>query len=259
MPHIFISYSKKDTRALALQLHDALEKIDGVTAWMDKELTPAISWAQEIQQEIDRADYVLVLLSPDVNRLETAQQDRSFVLNEVDYARQRRKIIVPVMAQTTFVPVQLAGIEYIDFSSSQEEGLRRLVSTISKRTGITNGMDSSPNLPQVYPTGETTAVTPGISISKQVTVHGAPSASLEALRLGIGALMALLVIGGVLLLIRNAMRDDPLLPTTTPNPLTEAALIILSRNAPTGTATADATQTLEALVAQILAETDVYR
>lgn len=34
MPHIFISYAKKDTKTLALELFNALE---GVTAWGDVE------------------------------------------------------------------------------------------------------------------------------------------------------------------------------------------------------------------------------
>src|SRR5574337_385420 len=101
--HIFISYAKSDTRDLALKVRESLTAIPGVTAWMDESLEAASSWAGQIQAEIDRCDYILVLLSPNVNRAATATRARSFVLNEIDYAQQERKSIIPVMAQKTRV------------------------------------------------------------------------------------------------------------------------------------------------------------
>lgn len=121
MPHIFISYAKKDTRKLAEAIFESLHRIPDVTAWMDKSLEADESWALQIQQEIDRADYVIVLLSPDVNRPITETQRRSFVLNEIDYAQQDNKPILPVMAQTTKMPVQIAGIQYIDLRDSPND------------------------------------------------------------------------------------------------------------------------------------------
>ena len=106
MPHIFISYAKKDTRALAQALFAALNDVAGISAWMDMSLEADSSWAGQIQHEIDRCDYVVVLLSPDVNRAVTATQRRSFVLNEIDYVQQENKPILPVMVQQTKMPVQ---------------------------------------------------------------------------------------------------------------------------------------------------------
>ncbi|MBK8034723.1 MAG: SUMF1/EgtB/PvdO family nonheme iron enzyme [Chloroflexi bacterium] len=116
MPHIFISYAKKDTRALAEALVAALNAIPDISAWMDVSLEADSSWAGQIQHEIDRCDYVVVLLSPDLNRAVTATQRRSFVLNEIDYVQQENKPILPVMVQQTKIPVQLAGIQYIDLT-----------------------------------------------------------------------------------------------------------------------------------------------
>lgn len=121
MPHIFISYAKRDTRKLAEALYQLLVTIPGVTTWMDMSLEADASWAYQIQQEIDRADYVIVLLSPDVNRPITESQRRSFVLNEIDYAQQDNKPILPVMAQMTKMPVQIAGIQYIDLRGSPND------------------------------------------------------------------------------------------------------------------------------------------
>ncbi|HEX2620036.1 MAG TPA: SUMF1/EgtB/PvdO family nonheme iron enzyme, partial [Phototrophicaceae bacterium] len=140
MPHVFISYAKKDTRELAA--------ISGVTVWVDERLEAGESWALQIQEEIDRADYVLVLLSPDVNRKPTPTLARSFVLNEIDYAQQESKRIIPVMVQQAKVPVQIAGIQFIDFSGDTEAGINRLVKDIANRAGIvvSSGVVARPKL-----------------------------------------------------------------------------------------------------------------
>ncbi len=121
MPHIFISYAKKDTRPLASRLYDALNAIPGLSAWMDQSLEADSSWAAQIQDEIDRADYVVVLLSPDINRKETPTQARSFVLNEIDYAQQDRKPILPVLVKQTRTPVQIAGVQHIDLTRTPND------------------------------------------------------------------------------------------------------------------------------------------
>ena len=120
MPHIFISYAKRDTRKLAESLYQLLVTVPGVTTWMDMSLEADASWAYQIQQEIDRADYVIVLLSPDVNRPVTGKQRRSFVLNEIDYAQQDNKPILPILVLQTKMPVQLAGIQYIDLRTAPD-------------------------------------------------------------------------------------------------------------------------------------------
>ena len=54
--HIFISYAKKDTRDLAKQLRDALEAVNGITAWMDESIMVGGGWPRQIQEQIDRCD-----------------------------------------------------------------------------------------------------------------------------------------------------------------------------------------------------------
>ena len=130
--HIFISYSKKDTRPLAIELRDALNALQGVTAWMDESLVPMQSWAMQIQDELDRCDYMVVLLSPDVNRRPSDGQARSFVLNEIDYAQQMGKPIIPVKAEDTKIPVQLAGIQYINFARDKQMGMKKFVGLIAQ-------------------------------------------------------------------------------------------------------------------------------
>ncbi|MBI1276496.1 MAG: SUMF1/EgtB/PvdO family nonheme iron enzyme [Anaerolineaceae bacterium] len=147
--HIFISYAKSDTRDLALHLRDTFTALPGVTAWMDTSLHSGEDWASQIQDEIDRADLVVVLLSQDVNRPADHPNGRSFVLKEIHYAQQGKKTIFPVMAQKTRVPVQIAGIEYIDFTRDSSSGIQRLIREITTRAGIPapTNLSPAPSLP----------------------------------------------------------------------------------------------------------------
>ncbi|MBZ0317050.1 MAG: TIR domain-containing protein [Anaerolineae bacterium] len=131
--HIFISYAKVDTQPIALRIRDALRSVNGLTAWMDESLESGEDWAVQIQDEIDHCDLMLVLMSPDVNR---ATEPRSFVLREIHYAQDNRKAILPVMAQKTKIPVQLAGIQFVDLTQNQAAGIEGLVENVCRRVGV---------------------------------------------------------------------------------------------------------------------------
>ena len=116
MPHLFISYAKIDTYELALKLEDALNTIEGVTAWVDRSLRAGRSWELQIQHEIDRCDTMIVLYSPDINRHKEGKPE-SYVLTEIAYAKYTvNKLIIPIMAQQTDPPLSLTMEHYIDFT-----------------------------------------------------------------------------------------------------------------------------------------------
>lgn len=116
MPHLFISYAKKDTRELALYLADKLNQIADITAWVDDTLKAGHSWELQIQNEIDRCDTMIVLYSPDINRHKEGKEE-SYVLTEIHYAKRIvKKPIIPIMAQETTPPMALMMEHYIDFT-----------------------------------------------------------------------------------------------------------------------------------------------
>ncbi|MBL8154124.1 MAG: TIR domain-containing protein [Anaerolineae bacterium] len=135
MPHIFISYAKKDTRPLAEAIYNALNAIPGLTAWMDTSLEPGKSWEDQIQREIDRADLVVVLLSEDINREETEDKERSFVLTEIAYAKQVKKQIVPVRVHKINIPLGLTRIQYIDLTATPNDPTK-VIEDVCKRFEI---------------------------------------------------------------------------------------------------------------------------
>ncbi len=151
MPHFFISYAKKDTREIALQLNDALNALLNVTAWVDKSLKAGRSWELQIQTEIDRCDYMIVLYSPDINRHKHGE-DESYMLSEIHYAKRVvRKPIIPVMAQKTEPPMSLITDQYIDFTL-RGLGLDDLISAICDEAGIALGVQGLAPLPTALST-----------------------------------------------------------------------------------------------------------
>ncbi len=84
MPHVFISYAWQDGSHLARWLFERINALEGWSAWMDTKLHADTMFGYALQRQIDRADMVVVVLSPDVNREGTA----SFVQRELHYATQ---------------------------------------------------------------------------------------------------------------------------------------------------------------------------
>jgi formylglycine-generating enzyme required for sulfatase activity len=140
--HFFISYAKKDTRALALGLAEALEAPPELTAWVDKELKATGStWSRQIEREIQRCDYMIVLLSEDVNRSEDHPSGESFVLKEIEYMIQLKKDkrIIVVMTQDTLVPLMLTGKQYIDYRGGTDA--EALADRLCDELGIARASD----------------------------------------------------------------------------------------------------------------------
>ncbi len=152
MPHFFISYAKKDTRQLVLQLETALKALPDVTTWVDKSLKAGRSWEIQIQTEIDRCDYMIVLYSPDINRHKQGE-DESYVLTEISYAKYTaHKLIIPVMAQKTDAPISLTTAHYIDFTLSGLT-LNDIIAAICEEAGILVGAQGfAPTAPSIRPT-----------------------------------------------------------------------------------------------------------
>lgn len=107
MPHVYISYAQQDTHQLAHDLRDAINALADMTAWLDPSGNANNSF------EIDRADCMVVLLSPSIHN--------SLVLDEIAYAQETaHKPIFPVMAFPTTIPNRLAQLNYVDFNGVME-------------------------------------------------------------------------------------------------------------------------------------------
>ena len=107
MERIFISYSRRD-EAFARRLAGALSDA-GADVWMDVENIPAgENWSNAIQQGLNKADLMLVILSPD------SMESRN-VEAEWQYFMDSGRPIIPVRWRECKVHFQLNRLQYVDF------------------------------------------------------------------------------------------------------------------------------------------------
>jgi hypothetical protein len=122
---IFISYSRTDG-AFALRLHDSLRKI-GLNAWLDaKSIRGGDLWDEAVESALKHSSVVIVVLSPESVR------SRS-VLDEVFYALDEAKVLVPVMYKRCDVPFRLRRLHYTDFTSEFSSAFAQLAETLATR------------------------------------------------------------------------------------------------------------------------------
>jgi len=107
---VFISYARKDGVHLARRLQTDLKE-RGFDPWLDTHcLSGGATWTREIEIALDRADYVLVLLT-----------DGSYV-SEICRSEQLRALrkgtcVIPLKAQSNIdIPLHLEAKNYRDFS-----------------------------------------------------------------------------------------------------------------------------------------------
>lgn len=115
---IFISYSRSDsdfTNKLTKHLSES-----GVDVWIDhKKIQAGNRWDQSIEEALDQSSTILVVLSPASIKSEN-------VMDEVNYALEENKQIVPILYQKCKVPLRLRRIQWIDFIKGFESGLTQL-------------------------------------------------------------------------------------------------------------------------------------
>ncbi len=128
--HVFISYAKKDTQALARELKRRIDAQAGMSAWMDEGLHTGSLWSTQIEQELEKCDVFLVLISPDVNREKTKEQDISFVRREIEQAKEDHKRIMVVLAQPAKIPLVLKGEQYIDLTRNHQADIEKIIAEL---------------------------------------------------------------------------------------------------------------------------------
>lgn len=123
---VFISYAHKD-KAFAKKLAGELES-QGMKVWWDFEgLKGGQDWQKEIERAIKQCDFFLVALTPDAIASE-------WVGNEITYASQAQKTIIPLHLKKCDLPIGLIKKQYIDFEKqSQKAALKQLLGLLKEK------------------------------------------------------------------------------------------------------------------------------
>jgi hypothetical protein len=118
----FISYSREDSEFVLRMARDL--KAAGANVWLDQlDIQPGQRWARALQDAITNAPRFLVILSP-------ASVNSTNVEDEVSFALEEHKTIIPVLYCDCKVPFQLRPYQYADFRTDYDRGLKILLHTM---------------------------------------------------------------------------------------------------------------------------------
>lgn len=120
---IFFSYSRTDTD-FAVKLASDLKK-DSYDVWIDQEdIRAGSEWDMEIEKALTTCDCVVFI-----------QSDKSAaspnVLDEVYYAIEENKTVIPVIINESKAPFRIKRLQHISFIDNYEAGLKNLKDNLS--------------------------------------------------------------------------------------------------------------------------------
>jgi hypothetical protein len=112
---IFFSYAKSDA-AFALKLATDL-RAAGVGVWMDQlDIRPGDHWDTTIEKALNECPAFLLVLS-------SSSVASTNVADEINFALEERKAIVPIVIDECKIPFRLRRLQHIDFRSDYAKGL----------------------------------------------------------------------------------------------------------------------------------------
>ncbi len=118
-PATFVSYSREDS-AFALQLARDL-KSAGAKVWLDQlDIAPGERWDRTVQKALTVCPRILVLLSP-------AAVISENVLDEISFAIDECRTIIPVLYRDCSIPLRLRRLQRVDLRSDYPQGLNALL------------------------------------------------------------------------------------------------------------------------------------
>ena len=119
---IFVCYSRIDSE-FALKLAEDL-RAKGVSIWMDQlDISPGDRWDRVTEEALKTCQSILLILSPEAVSSEN-------VLDEIAFALEEKKRILPVLARSCDIPFRIRRLQLIDFTGDYDEGFRHILSTL---------------------------------------------------------------------------------------------------------------------------------
>ena len=115
----FFSYARKDT-AFVLRLAKELREV-GINLWLDQlDILGGQRWDRAVEDALQSCQGMIVVLSPDA----LASNN---VMDEVSYALEERKIVIPILLHSCIIPFRLRRVQYIDFTADYQMGFAQLL------------------------------------------------------------------------------------------------------------------------------------
>ena len=123
VPLAFFSYSREDSD-FALKLASDL-KTAGANVWIDRlDIKPGQWWDKSVEEALNQCPRMLVILSP-------ASVNSKNVLDEVSFALEEQKTVLPVLYRECHIPFRLRRVQYLDFTKNYDSALPRLIEALA--------------------------------------------------------------------------------------------------------------------------------
>ncbi|SRX56205.1 toll/interleukin-1 receptor domain-containing protein [Aequorivita sp. CIP111184] len=138
---IFFSYSRDDSEfafSLAKSLREA-----GAKVWLDQlDIKPGHRWDNSIENALKSSHTLLVVLS------ESSVKSNN-VMDEVSYALEENKKVVPVLLEDCKIPFRLRRLQYATFTEGHKKGIDSLVSALKLDDTVANKLADVAELPML--------------------------------------------------------------------------------------------------------------
>lgn len=122
---IFFSYSRIDSSDFALRLANDLRK-SNTKIWVDQlDIKAGEIWDVAIENALKVSDCILFIVS----KKSVISKN---VLDEVYYALDINKPIIPVLTGNCEIPFRLRRLQYIDFTGNYEHAFKRLLESLKE-------------------------------------------------------------------------------------------------------------------------------
>ena len=129
----FISYSRVNSD-FAVSIANDLRSA-GFDIWLDQLDIPTGSrWDDELEKALDRCSTFLIILSPESIKSQN-------VKDEIGYAIDGGKHILPVLIKNCKIPLRLRRFQFVDFTDdSYKESLDQIKQMLGNTRGLQKGM-----------------------------------------------------------------------------------------------------------------------
>jgi len=119
----FFSYSREDSD-FAIRLARDL-KAAGANVWLDLvDIVPGQRWDQAVEGALASCPQLVVILSP-------ASVKSRDVMDEVSFALEENKTVIPVISEDCSIPFRLRRLQYLDFRNNYDRGLKDLLKALA--------------------------------------------------------------------------------------------------------------------------------
>jgi hypothetical protein len=118
----FFSYARRDSEfvlKLAKELREA-----GATLWLDQlDILGGQRWDRAIEEALGACQGMIVVLSPE-------SLASNNVMDEVSYALEQGKLVVPILLRSGTIPFRLRRVQHVDFTAGYDTGFSQLLRSL---------------------------------------------------------------------------------------------------------------------------------